>query len=87
MHPEAARERRASLGKAFIEYSSKGQLVPDEITVELWRVSIRRFIDSHQFKPEVDFLVLDGIPRNVCQAELMDSFLDVTAIFYTQGHK
>ena len=82
MHPEAARERRASLGKAFIEYSSKGQLVPDEITVELWRVSIRRFIDSHQFKPEVDFLVLDGIPRNVCQAELMDSFLDVTAIFY-----
>jgi adenylate kinase len=75
-------DTRSSLGKAFIEYSSKGQLVPDEITVELWRVSIRHFIDSHQFKPEADFLVLDGIPRNVRQAELMDSFIDVTAIFY-----
>jgi len=30
-------DTRSSLGKAFVEYSSKGQLVPDEITVELWR--------------------------------------------------
>ena len=75
-------DTRSSLGKAFVEYSSKGQLVPDEITVELWRESIRHFIDSRQFKPEVDFLVLDGIPRNVCQAELMDSFIDVKAIFH-----
>ena len=28
-------DTRTSLGKAFHEYSSKGQLVPDEITVEL----------------------------------------------------
>jgi len=25
------------LGKKFMEYSSKGELVPDELTVELWR--------------------------------------------------
>jgi adenylate kinase len=75
-------DTRTSLGKAFIDYSSKGQLVPDEVTVELWRVSIQHFIDSRQFKPEVDFLVLDGIPRNVRQAELLDSFIEVKAIFY-----
>lgn len=75
-------DTRTSLGKAFIDYSSKGQLVPDEITVELWRESIQHFIDSRQFKPEVDFLVLDGIPRNVRQAELMDSFIEVKTIFY-----
>ena len=28
-------DTRTKVGKAFLEYSSKGQLVPDEITVEL----------------------------------------------------
>jgi adenylate kinase len=49
-------DTRTSLGKAFVEYSSKGQLVPDEITVELWQLSIRHFIDSRQFKPIFDSL-------------------------------
>ncbi len=70
------------LGKAFLEYSSKGQLVPDEITVELWRVSIQLCVDSHQFKPDFDFLVLDGIPRNLAQADLMDPFIDVRRVFH-----
>ena len=52
-------DTRTPLGQAFIEFSSKGQLVPDEITVELWQVSIQHSIESHQFKPEVDYLVLD----------------------------
>jgi adenylate kinase len=71
-----------TLGKAFLEYSSKGQLVPDEITVELWRVSIQRFVNSYQFKPDTDYLVLDGIPRNISQANLMDPFIDVKKIFH-----
>jgi adenylate kinase len=75
-------DTRTSLGKAFLEFSSKGQLVPDEITVELWRVSIQRCVDSQQFHPDVDYLVLDGIPRNVCQAELMDPFIDVKRVFH-----
>src|SRR5437867_5319969 len=33
-------DTRTKVGKAFLEYSSKGQLVPDEITVELWREAI-----------------------------------------------
>src|SRR5215472_2929484 len=33
-------DTRTKLGKAFLEYSSKGQLVPDDITVELWREAI-----------------------------------------------
>ena len=75
-------DTRTSLGKAFLEYSSRGQLVPDEITVELWRVSIQLCVDSHQFQPDIDFLVLDGIPRNVSQADLMDPFIDVRKVFH-----
>ncbi|MGA9576642.1 MAG: nucleoside monophosphate kinase [Terrimicrobiaceae bacterium] len=75
-------DTRTSLGKAFLEFSSKGQLVPDEVTVELWRVSIERCVDSQQFQPDVDYLVLDGIPRNVSQAELMDPFIEVKKVFH-----
>jgi adenylate kinase len=66
----------------FHEYSSKGQLVPDEITVELWRVRIQDFVSSHQFKPDLDYLLLNGIPRSIRQAELMDPFIDVQKIFH-----
>ena len=75
-------DTRTPLGKAFIDFSSKGELVPDEITVELWRVSIQLCVDSHQFKPDLDYLVLDGIPRNVSQADLMDPFIDVRKVFH-----
>ena len=75
-------DTRTPLGKAFIEYSSKGQLVPDEITVELWRVRIQHCVEAHQFKPDIDFLVLDGIPRNVSQAKLLEPFIDVRKVFH-----
>jgi len=70
------------LGKIFIAYSSRGRLVPDAPTVELWR----RFIDAGtktgRFHPAEDTLVLDGIPHNVAQAEMLSDALDVAAVFY-----
>ena len=71
-----------TLGKVFVEYSSKGQLVPDEATVELWNVSIKAMVDAHRFVPERDLLILDGIPRNLSQAKIMQDYIDVQAIFY-----
>jgi adenylate kinase len=70
------------LGRTFIEYSSRGQLVPDEPTIELWQQFIHNCVKSSRFHPEKDALVLDGIPRNVHQAEMLEDTLDVKAIFY-----
>jgi len=70
------------LGQVFIKYASKGLLVPDQPTVDLWRWSVDSATRSGQFHPERDMLVLDGIPRNVGQARLLKSSLDVQAIFY-----
>jgi len=70
------------LGKVFIQYSSRGQLVPDEPTVELWRDFIYNTTKIGRYKPEQDLLVLDGIPRNRAQAEILRDTLDVVAIFY-----
>src|SRR6478609_11504014 len=42
-------DTRTEVGMAFLEYSSKGQLVPDEITVELWKEAIDAAVDAHKF--------------------------------------
>src|SRR5205823_1923754 len=75
-------DTRTKVGKAFLEYSSKAQLVPDEITVELWKEAIAAAVDAHKFKPDVDILVLDGIPRNVNQANIMGEMIDVERVLH-----
>src|SRR5712691_6905420 len=75
-------DTRTTVGRAFLEYSSKGQLVPDEVTVELWQEAIAAAVDAHKFKPDIDILVLDGIPRNVGQARIMEEMIEVKKLFH-----
>ena len=39
------------LGKVFVEYSSRGQLVPDEPTIELWRQFAHGLTATGRFQP------------------------------------
>jgi adenylate kinase len=75
------------LGKIFLEYSSRGELVPDQPTIELWRHFIESNTKSGQFHPGEDTLVLDGIPRNVPQAEMLSDALNVVALFYLTANR
>jgi adenylate kinase len=70
------------VGRIFVEYTSRGELVPDEPTVDLWRQFIENSERTGRFHPERDTLILDGIPRNRHQAEMLADTLDVRAIFY-----
>jgi adenylate kinase len=72
----------SEIGRVFVEYSSRGELVPDEPTIELWRQSIEGNTRTGRFRPEQDTLVLDGIPRNLHQAQMLKDTLEVVAIFY-----
>jgi adenylate kinase len=69
------------IGRVFIEHSSRGQLVPDEPTINLWAKNIQASTLDGEFNPAKDTLVLDGIPRNVRQAEMLKDTLDVKAVF------
>ena len=71
----------SEIGRIFIEYSSKGKLVPDEPTVRLWREQLDAAIRTGRFNPEQDTLVLDGIPRNLHQAEMLNDTLNVRGVF------
>lgn len=75
-------DTRTDLGQEFVSYSSRGQLVPDQTTVKLWHANIHDRVKTRLFKPDIDFLVLDGIPRNVEQARLMESDIEVMQVFH-----
>lgn len=69
------------LGRVFVEYASKGLLVPDEPSIELWTHSVHGLIANGRFDPHADTLILDGIPRNPNQARIMEGLIEVKAIF------
>lgn len=69
------------IGRVFIDFSSRGQLVPDEPTINLWAKNIQASTLDGEFHPDRDTLVLDGIPRNPHQAEMLKDTLEVIAVF------
>ena len=71
----------SELGRTFVRYSSKGKLVPDTYTVRLWRDNITAQTQLGRFDPERDTLVLDGIPRNLHQAKMLQDALDIVGVF------
>ena len=75
-------DTRTELGQRFVHYSSRGELVPDELTIDLWKVQLDNWIDTYLYKPDIDILLLDGIPRNVRQAEILEGYLDVHRVFH-----
>lgn len=70
------------IGRVFLEYSSRGQLVPDGPTIDLWHQFIDASVKAGRFHPDQDTLVLDGIPRSPAQSKILSNTLKVVAIFY-----
>jgi adenylate kinase len=72
----------SDLGKTFLHYSSRGELVPDDVTVKMWQQNMHARTVLSDYKPLADLLVLDGIPRNLNQAKLLDKHLSVLKIVH-----
>jgi adenylate kinase len=73
---------KSELGQIFLQYSSKGLLVPDDVTIRMWRENIKAQEILSLYKPDDDLLVLDGIPRNANQARIMDEYIDVLEVVH-----
>lgn len=67
-------------GSTFHTYASKGQLVPDEVTMDVWHGYVKGLIATNRFFPQKQLLVLDGLPRTVRQAEILDELVDIQKI-------
>jgi adenylate kinase len=73
---------RSTHGRTVWEYSSKGKLVPDELTINIWKQYIQGMELINQFHPETEIVVLDGLPRSVDQARLLDNTIDVLKVIH-----
>ena len=62
-------QEETEIGKIASQYISKGQLVPDDVTIKI--VENRLNEDDVQ-----DGIILDGFPRTVYQAEELDKILE-----------
>lgn len=73
---------RSPLGRAFMDLSTRGELVPDELTVGLWQKRLDDQVAASTFRPDRQWLVLDGIPRNRNQARMLEAFIDVSLVLH-----
>ena len=77
-----ALDRNSEAGRKFESYSSKGELVPDEVTIELWQDYINQRIAEGSYDPSTMLLILDGLPRTVNQARVIEPLIDVLAVVH-----
>lgn len=75
-------DRSSLLGREVTRYSSRGELVPDELTIRLWRQHVLSLIEKDEYHPAADVLALDGIPRNLAQAVALDDAIDPLAVIH-----
>jgi len=62
--------------------TSLGELVPDELTIRICRNWIQERIAQQKYNPRKDLLILDGIPRNVPQCEILEESIDVLHVIH-----
>lgn len=67
-------------GKLYHTYAGKGLLLPDEVTLQIWHHFVHGLIATNRYFPSQQLLLLDGIPRTVKQAELLDRHIQIERI-------
>jgi adenylate kinase len=75
-------DHHSELGKVFDDYSSRGELVPDEVTIKMWCEYIHAQTVLSLYKSHSDLLCLDGIPRTVAQTKAISEYIDVRGVIH-----
>ena len=68
------------LGERVSDYLRQGELVPDEITLEV--------VKNRISQPDCrNGLIFDGFPRTISQAEALDNIIDIHIVFNLKIHE
>ncbi|UZD40309.1 adenylate kinase [Capnocytophaga ochracea] len=62
-------KNETKLGKLAQSYMDKGDLVPDEVTIQMLQEEVEK-------NPNAEGFIFDGFPRTIAQAEALDDFLE-----------
>ncbi|MBS0626204.1 MAG: nucleoside monophosphate kinase [Verrucomicrobia bacterium] len=71
-------------GQLYHNFAGKGLLLPDEVTIEIWRHYVHGLIATNRYFPASQLLLLDGIPRTIRQADLLLNHIKVERIIVLQ---
>jgi adenylate kinase len=77
-------EEEAQRLESISKLTARGDLAPDDYTLELFHDYLERMTASGQLDPNEDIMILDGIPRSGAQAKSIMENLDVRAAFIFQ---
>jgi adenylate kinase len=72
----------SDIGRIIRQHLSRGELIPDELAVSLCLDDLEAHATAGAYRPATDLLVLDGIPRTVRQAALLDEQVAVIKIVH-----
>lgn len=72
--------KTSELSQKLASFTSQGLLVPDEVTLEIWSDYVDGLIKTFKFDPSKQHLLLDGLPRTIEQAKLLEKWIDVKLI-------
>ncbi|MEK6676872.1 MAG: nucleoside monophosphate kinase [Planctomycetota bacterium] len=75
-------DKTSEIGKEFLSYSTRGALVPDELTIRVFRQHVEGRVSTGTVDASYHTLLLDGIPRTVSQVRLLESVIHVRAIVH-----
>jgi adenylate kinase len=75
-------DAHSELAKIFHNYSSRGELVPNDVTIAICTEYISNLTGENGYNPDTSLLILDGIPRNVNQARLMEEHIHVLKVLH-----
>jgi adenylate kinase len=69
-------------GQTVRDFTHRGELVPDDLTVRLFVQWLEERRATGQFRPVEHLLLLDGIPRRPAQCDLIRPLIDVRLVLH-----
>jgi adenylate kinase len=75
-------DKHSAVGRRVLDYMSRGELVPDDLTIQLWNEHVDALIRNQRYSPQADLLMLDGIPRSIAQAKALDPHISVLRVIH-----
>ena len=70
------------VGRQAKPYLDRGELVPDDLMIDVWTEHVEARRTSGRFDPADQTLLLDGIPRTLGQAKALRDRVDVKAVVF-----
>ena len=71
-------------GQEVGKYIHHGELVPDDVTIRIWRNWLDERIGDGSYDPQREVLILDGIPRSPRQCEMLEGHIEVLGVVHLE---